>query len=215
MGWQALLEAMDGLQGIGMGIPAALEQHARSGEGVSRDLAEEWQLHRWRLGDPAAAMRALAPNARGPYDRFVLEVLVLCLERPSADHRRMLTVALARLRAARFEGDRPRGAAAVLRLALVLVALTAGEDLGNATERTVAAFGRRRLRRLRATLERVERSAAPPARAIENVLRTQRLHDRRGSWLALSRAAGLALAITLTALTVIVGGSAGLGVAGW
>lgn len=134
MGWQALLEAMDGLQGIGMGIPAALEQHARSGEGVSRDLAEEWQLHRWRLGDPAAAMRALAPNARGPYDRFVLEVLVLCLERPSADHRRMLTVALARLRAARFEGDRPRGAAAVLRLALVLVALTAGEDLGNATE---------------------------------------------------------------------------------
>lgn len=218
MSWDALLESTYGLHRIGMSVPTALDQLARSGEGTSQTLAARWLAHRWRLGDPAVALRELA--APRPQERFVLETLVVCLERAAADHDRTLSVAIEQMHAERATRRLPKvRASRTLQLALILVALSAGDDLDRATERAVAAFGSRRIAALRVTLERAEASATPTVRAIENVLTEERARERRArgrvSWRALPRALVLALGLTLAALGVVAPGSADLRLVGW
>lgn len=218
MSWDALLESTYGLHRIGMNVPTALGQLARTGEGTSQMLAARWLSHRWRLGDPAEAIRRLA--APGPYERFVLETLAVCLERPAADHDRALSLAIEQLHAERATRRLRKGRASrTLRLALIVVALSAGDSLDRATERAVAAFGGRRMAALRVTLGRAQASATPTMQALENVLTEERSHERwargRASWRALPHAVALALALTLAALGVVAHGSADLRLAGW
>lgn len=218
MSWGDLLEATRGLHCIGMSIPSALEQHARSSEDPSARLALRWRRERWRVGDPVIAMRSLASSARHPHDRFALETLLVCLERPSADHDRTLSVAVDQLRAERA-GVSPLSfrRRATLRLALVVVALSGGESCAQATRRATAAFGRDGA--LLAALARAERGATPTVQAVKNLLSEERSRlrrlRRRLSWRALPRAVAAALMLTMALLGVVAPGSADLCLGGW
>lgn len=208
MAWGLLLETVHGLQVIGMGVPIALEQHARCGSDASRRLAARWLALRLRLGDPGEAMRCLAFEARDPADRLAAESLMICLQRPTADHESALRAAVEHLQSAR---QRPHSAC----LALVLVALASGESDAQAVARAAAAYGDRTARAARALLNKAERGPIPGAQAIRNALRDTRGQRQRGLALALPAAATTVVALTIGTLGVVMPGSVELGLAGW
>lgn len=213
MTWGVLLESVHDLQRMGMSVPVALEHHARSGEGETRALARRWLVLRTRYGDPARAMRGLASQAHRPRDRFVLEVLVVCLERPAAAHDRTLKAATDQLRLERAVSSRLR-ASRTQPLALVLAALYAGDDVAQAIARTETAFGSRRVNALSARLERARGGAVPAVQIVLDALSEERSRQRL-SPPVLPRTAAVGFALTLAAAGVFVPGSTGLTLAGW
>jgi hypothetical protein len=204
MSWVALLEVVDGLHRIGMSVPIAMEEHARSGVGAGRDAAAAWLSARLRLGDPIEAMRSVAGELRDPTERFAAECLQICLERSGADHHRTLRVAREQLRL-------DRGRPETLSFALALVALTSGEAGGRAIERTTTAFGERRTDAVRSLLVRSTDGAVPPVQSLRHALREMRATRRTVPWRG---AAASAFALT-AAVAGSLPSSVELGLVGW
>lgn len=203
MTWRLLLEAVYGLHRIGMSVPIALEEMARS-EGASGSPAARWLSLRLQLGDPVDALRHLAAEIRQVPERLAAECLVICLERPAADHHRML-------RLAREQARVEEGRSTTASLALMLVALASGEAHDEALARVTAVFGERRARAARSLLERAGRGAVPSGEHIQNALRGMRAPRRT---VPLRAAALLALGMTLTSVSVLPA-SVEFGLVGW
>jgi hypothetical protein len=121
-----------------MPVAVALEELARES---LEPLAGRWWRARLRVGDHVGAMRAMKPTTRDDLDVFVIEVLVMCLERANADHRETLWMALHYVRAERSASPSRRRRR--LAVGLIMVALGDGEEVEPAKARAAAAFGSR------------------------------------------------------------------------
>lgn len=217
MSWGGLLESVHGLNRVGMSVSRALEHLARSELDAGRQLAHRWLMRRHRVGDPGLAMRSLGPQVEDPRDRFGLEVLALCLERPEADHHQILGVAVEQLRLERASSSHRR-VSRRLALALILAALSAGAGISEATDRAVSVFGRE-ADDLRALLESSHGGAIPTIRTVESALREARAQESRWrgrvSVRALPRVIAVAAGLTLGTLGVVFPSSAEVAFAGW
>lgn len=126
MDWLELLDSVLALQGVGMSVPMALEQHAYFGSGSSQMIAQQWLAQRQIGGDDVAAMEVLASGTRAPSDRLAAESLILCMTYPCSDHRQTLAVTAEEIARDRRSAHRPgpAGLAALMLLGPTVVELT-------------------------------------------------------------------------------------------